>query len=69
MVEKVINKINEIITWIHQPLNATLTHGGQLVNGDCQVVQNLGWILAVKVSSRNYFIPISKDDLVKKLKK
>ena len=37
-------------TWVDEPLDPALAHGGQLVDADGEVVQRLGRVLAVEVT-------------------
>ena len=37
-------------TWVDEPLDPPLAHGGQLVDADGEVVQRLGGVLAVEVA-------------------
>ncbi len=52
-------------TWIDQSLNPPLTHRGQLMDADGEVVQRLSRVLAVEVTSGNNLSPLGKHDLEK----
>jgi hypothetical protein len=58
--------LNQLLTWIDQPLNSPFTHGSNFVNADSEEVGCLGRVFPVEVSGGNSFTAIGKNNLGKK---